>query len=77
MSKAEAATGNEARAARGTALLAAYVDEMNREGSYGEDAETTLADVLADLRHMCDTVGVNYLAADMSAEIHYLAEAGK
>ena len=42
--------------------------------SEGEDAETKLSDLLANLRHWADDVGLDFDKASLRGEAHYLAE---
>jgi len=39
-----------------------------------EDPETTITDILVDLRHLCDALGVDFVAVDASANTHYVRE---
>jgi len=57
---------NDQRIARGTSVAAAY---RNR----GEDERTVLVDILADLLHYADHVGVDFHDALDSAVIHFYA----
>ena len=54
------------RALAGTVSSNPYVDR--------EDHATSVSDFLADLMHFCDRFGVDFEAALMRAETHYLAE---
>lgn len=38
------------------------------------DPETVITDMLADLRHLCDAVGLEFHACDRMAYTHYAAE---
>ena len=48
------------------ALVAAYNEE--------NDVETCIVDLLADLRHLCDTIGLPFYDLDKQAYVHYSAE---
>lgn len=39
-----------------------------------EDPETVIQDVLADLRHLCDALGLDFGLVDSRAYSHYAAE---
>lgn len=44
-------------------------------GGYdSEEPATVVADLLADLRHLCDALGVDYDQLDARGQGHYLAE---
>lgn len=62
---------NDARASFGAAVLAAYAQ---RVGGDNNELETQLSDLLADLRHVCDALGLDYEAADMTAHVNYWRE---
>lgn len=62
---------NNLRAAlAGTALIAYAVAADNTTGN----VETVIGDLLADLRHYCDTVGLNFDAMAEASVTHYTAE---
>jgi hypothetical protein len=62
---------NDARASFGAAVLVAYSE---RVGGESNEVETQLADLLADLRHVCDALGLDYEAADATAHVNYWRE---
>jgi hypothetical protein len=39
-----------------------------------EDVESSITDILADLRHLCDKNGLDFATRDKTAYMHYLAE---
>jgi hypothetical protein len=61
---------NAARASFAAAALVAYVNQVGDSG----DLETSIADLLGDLRHLCDALGIGYGDADGRGEYHYDAE---
>jgi hypothetical protein len=67
----DAQADNDARASFGAAVLAAYSE---RVGDKSNEVETQLADLLADLRHLCDALGLDYDAADTKAHVNYWRE---
>lgn len=62
---------NDARASFGAAVLVAYAE---RVGGESNEVDTQLSDLLADLRHLCDALGLDYDAADATAHMHYCRE---
>ena len=54
---------NTARATWAAQGLVAFAERTNMVEA-GEDIQTALADLLADLRHLCDAVGVDWELAD-------------
>lgn len=62
---------NDARASFGAAVLVAYSE---RVGGESNEVETQLADLLADLRHVCDALDLDYDAADMKAHVNHWRE---
>lgn len=44
------------------------------ETAHEEEPETLIADMLTDLRHLCDSIGEDFFAADDRARMNYLAE---
>lgn len=47
---------------------------VTRYGATREGQETALTDLLADVRHFCDTTGLNFSHVDRRAHEHYTAE---
>jgi hypothetical protein len=62
---------NQDRADRVTTTLAAY---MATKGETPDTPETDLIDLLADIRHFCDTEELALGDLDRIAHGHYLAE---
>lgn len=64
---------NDARAEWAGAAIDAFAVITNMAFA-GEDDETILSDLLADLHHWCDRNGVNFATCCARAEHHYEAE---
>jgi hypothetical protein len=62
---------NDARASFGARALATHA---GLTGNGGEPLATALSDLLGDLRHLADALGVDYDDADATADMHYCAE---
>jgi len=60
---------NNARAAFAAAAITAYVARVG-----GEDIEISITDLLADLRHLCDSARVDFERAIDRSGRHHLAE---
>jgi hypothetical protein len=45
-----------------------------RTGVHGENPATALGDLLADIRHLCDALGVDYSEVDANGAGHYAEE---
>lgn len=54
--------------------FADLVDIYRERYDVGEDDETTLTDLMADLMHWCDSRGLEFALVENRAEIHYAAE---
>ena len=63
---------NAERAARAKSTVAVYVAIVGDDYTDPSDA---ISDLLADLRHRCDELGVDYDALDGRAAVNYGAEA--
>lgn len=61
---------NNARASFAVAALVAYRNVVRGD----EDIETVLSDLLGDLRHLADVVGVDFDEANDRGRYHYDAE---
>lgn len=59
---------NLTRSVRVLSVLNTYVD------ADGNELQTTLADLLTDLAHLCDHTGLDFAAALETAKGHYEAE---
>ena len=57
---------NNIRAAWGALALDAYTNIVGRD-----DLDTSVADLLANLRHLCDALGVDFDIANHRAERYY------
>ena len=66
----DAQQGNDARASFAAEALVVFTDRIGDSGDIG----TQIADLLANLRHLADAVGVDFYAADYTAARHYNAE---
>ena len=64
--KARYAEENRRAAKRALAL----VSKVNR----GDDIETNITDLLANIRHLCDLLELDYAELDYGAYHHYTAE---
>ncbi|WP_454231348.1 DUF4262 domain-containing protein [Mycolicibacterium fortuitum] len=62
---------NNNRARRGALALLSYVDEC---GPGGDELATLVADMLADIQHLCDAIDVDWHEAIAKAESTYRAE---
>lgn len=63
---------NTVRASFAAVALVAYTQ---RRGS--DVLETDLADLLADIRHLADALGINFRDALITSGVNYLAETGE
>jgi hypothetical protein len=63
---------NDARASFGAAALVAYAERAG--GGKSNEFEAQLSDLLADLRHVCDALGLDYDAADTTAHVNHWRE---
>jgi hypothetical protein len=63
---------NTVRASFAASALVAYT---GRRGS--DTLETDLADLLADMRHLADALGINFRDALVTSGVNYLAETGE
>ena len=61
---------NDARATWAAQTLVAYTALVGDSG----ELETQIVDVLADLRHLCDALGLDYAAADETAATRHSEE---
>lgn len=61
---------NDIRAARAARALTAYANHVGK-GSLGGEVETAIADLLGDLRHMCDALDVDWDGAAARAESYH------
>ena len=59
---------NETRASWGLAALRAYV---HRVRAYGDPPETVLNGLVADLRHLCDLLGLDFEDVLYGSHNHY------
>jgi predicted metallopeptidase len=67
----ERLTGNNYRAHNAKrSILATYEDAES-------DASAAIVDLLADIRHLCDKVGLDYADHDRVAYNHYTEEKGR
>lgn len=57
---------NNRRAQRAAQLLIAYTDETGND-----EFETKLGDLFADLRHLCDALGVDFDVINDRGEFHH------
>lgn len=64
---------NDERAEWAASAVDAFADITNMRNA-GEDDETILTDLLADLRHWADREGIDWKAVVTTAEMHYDAE---
>jgi hypothetical protein len=71
-SGAEAQHDNTVRASYAAVALVAYT---NRRGS--DILETDFSDLLADMRHLADALGINFREALTTSGVNYLAETGE
>jgi len=62
---------NNVRATRGARALRAHILAHADQHRGEDEMETEVADMLADLRHLCDALGVDYEGADYSARINH------
>ncbi|MDX1967103.1 MAG: hypothetical protein SFV23_08035 [Planctomycetaceae bacterium] len=63
---------NQARAAAGSLALEAYQHAKGlTESPSLQSPQETLTDLLSDLRHFADAVGIDFDAADRMAQDHY------
>ncbi len=67
----DAQRDNTARASFAARMLVAYTDI---KGGGDDGIETGVGDMLADLRHLCDAVNVEFDAALTRGDRHYNAE---
>ena len=63
---------NTVRASYAAVALVAYT---NRRGS--DILETDFSDLLADMRHLADALGINFREALVTSGVNYLAETGE
>lgn len=70
MSKAKFARENRDRAAYVRGLL----EQSTRYSAKTEGHETALVDLLSDIRHFCDSRGLNLADIDRVAHNHYTCE---
>ncbi|WP_082993074.1 hypothetical protein [Mycobacterium sp. 1245111.1] len=62
---------NDIRAARGAQALMAYGAYLN-DATVNEDLQSSVSDLLGDLRHLCDAVGVDWdRAVERSGRDHF------
>ena len=65
---------NNARATRGAKALSSHI-QAHVDFHRGEDEMSAeIADMLADVRHLCDALNVDYQAADRTAAINHSYE---
>lgn len=64
------AMSTNTRAARGNTALSAWINECGDQG----DEETNLSDMLTDLRHLANALGLDWLEIDDRALGHYQDE---
>ena len=69
---AETQHDNTVRASYAAVALVAYT---NRRGS--DILETDFSDLLADMRHLADALGINFREALTTSGVNYLAETGE
>ena len=72
VSPAETQHDNTVRASYAAVALVAYT---NRRGS--DILETDFSDLLADMRHLADALGINFHEALTTSGVNYLAETGE
>jgi hypothetical protein len=63
---------NNVRASRAALALVTYAE---RVGGGGEEPETNLTDLLADIMHLCDALDIDFDTTAVRASRHYFAEA--
>lgn len=61
---------NNARASFAALALVTYTDKVGDSGELG----TQISDLLGDLMHLCDSLGVEFDSAVDTARMHYTAE---
>ena len=64
---------NDIRAGWAARALIAYATHLGKD-SLGEEVETVTTDLLSDLRHLFDALGVDWEATVVRTEDHYRAE---
>lgn len=69
----DAQRDNDIRANRGAIALVAYAQRVSG-GSLTDEAASTVSDLLSDLRHLCDGLGIDWEAAVASSDINYRDE---
>ncbi len=65
---------NDIRAIRSAAALVAYVKRVDGGGSSTDDIGSSVSDLLSDIRHLCDALGVEWEAAVASSDTNYREE---
>ena len=67
-------TATRAECAKRAARVRGYVETYRWEHDTGEDIETVLVDLLADLRHYAAIVDVDWLDVERTATAHFVEE---